>query len=221
MKHILSTRKPQFSLKRFNGLKEQHTFNQGKCVFHLVTYNQLQPAVHSWSCLHSNSTQARTIWNHVPLCSPTFISNMGGEQKIRDRGQQFLFQQTIHDVKTPNHIQTQAYIFIHLHTVHLHYCQGSVYFNMRTVEKEVKRWLFVGNEKHVHSLSQRKHLQHWLQTASSERAMHLLFSKKGQCIYYTMSICVSILNTLCSLHLLYWMISLQTETQLALNTFSK
>lgn len=74
--HPLHKAALKVSLKGFNGLREQHTFNQGKCVFHLATYNQLGPAAHSWSRLHSNSTQAKTIWNHVPLSSPTFISNM-------------------------------------------------------------------------------------------------------------------------------------------------
>lgn len=64
------------SLKRFNGLKEQHTFNWRKCAFHLATYNQLCPAAHSWSRHHSNSTQAKTMWNHAPLRSASFISNM-------------------------------------------------------------------------------------------------------------------------------------------------
>lgn len=72
MKHVLCARQLKVSLKRFNGLREQHTFNEGKCVFHLVTYNQLCPAAHSWSHLQSNSTQAKTIWDHVPLSSLNF-----------------------------------------------------------------------------------------------------------------------------------------------------
>lgn len=63
------------STKRFNGQKGQQTFKSENCVFRLVTYNQLQPAVHSWSCLHSDGAQANTIWNRVPLCSPTWALN--------------------------------------------------------------------------------------------------------------------------------------------------
>lgn len=64
-------------------------------------------------------------------------------------------------------------------------------------------------------LSQNNHLYSTgFKTASSERAMHILFNKKGRCIYYTMSICVSRLNTICSLHLVYWMIKPQTTHNL-------
>lgn len=58
--------------------------------------------------------------------------------------------------------------------------------------------------KLFHLPSQRTLSQQRLQTASSERAMHILSNKKGQCIHYTISICASCrLNTLCSGHLVY------------------
>lgn len=78
--------------------------------------------------------------------------------------------------------------------------------------------------KVFHLLSQRMLSQHRLQTTSSERAMHILSNKKGQCIHYTISICVSSRkNTLYCGHLVYWIISLQVETSnlLALDTFWK
>lgn len=63
-------------------------------------------------------------------------------------------------------------------------------------------------------LSQRKLSRRRLRRASSERPMHILSRKKGQCMQYTASICFSCtMSVLCSGHSVHSMISLRARTQ--------
>lgn len=202
MRYILCCRLRHVSLKRFNGLKVQHTSNRRKCVIHLATQNQLCPTAHSWSHLHGNSSRAMTLWNHVPLCSPTFILD---KWKMRDRKQQFrvLNAELMHEKR-------------------LVFSEERSPYNTERLKIKQKEVILCWNGREIprypsncfHLLSQRKLSRRRLRTASSERPMHILSRKKGQCMHYTASICFSCtMSALCSGHSVHSTISLRARTQ--------
>lgn len=143
--------------------------------------------------------------------------------KLGTEGNSFHFKQTILDVKTQTANKYTIRLFIivkNLFTLtrgqwKTKWNTNKSFFFFFLVKMENTRTGLCHYASNCFICFQKgMHLQHRLQTASSERAMHILSNKKGHCIHYTISICVSSkLNALYrSGHLVYWMISLQDTT---------